>query len=72
MTRLTAAHRSLPLGTRLRVMNLENGRIVRVRVNDRGPFVAGRVLDLSHGAARALDMVERGVVPVKFGIIEEH
>ena len=72
MTRLTAAHRTLPIGTRLRVMNLENGRIVRVRVNDRGPYVAGRVLDLSREAARALGMVERGVVPVKFDIIQEH
>jgi rare lipoprotein A len=71
MARLTAAHRTLPLGTRLQVMNLENGRIVRVRVNDRGPYVAGRVLDLSYGAARALEMVERGVVPVKFAIVEE-
>lgn len=72
MTRLTAAHRTLPLGTRLRVMNLENGRIVGVRVNDRGPYVAGRVLDLSHEAARALGMVERGVVPVRFDVIQEH
>jgi rare lipoprotein A len=69
MTRLTAAHRSLPLGTRLQVTNLENGRIVEVRVNDRGPYVAGRVLDLSHGAARVLDMVERGVVPVRIDVV---
>ena len=69
MTRLTAAHRTLPLGTRLRVVNLENGRTVRVRVNDRGPYVDGRVLDLSREAARALDMVERGVVPVKLEIL---
>ena len=70
MAQLTAAHRTLPLGTRLRVTNLENGRIVRVRVNDRGPYVDGRVLDLSHGAARVLDMVERGVVPVRLDIVE--
>jgi rare lipoprotein A len=69
MRRLTAAHRSLPLGTYLQVMNLENGRVVRVRVNDRGPYVDGRVLDLSLEAARALDMVERGVVPVRFDVI---
>jgi rare lipoprotein A len=69
MTELTAAHRTLPLGTRLRVTNLENGRVVRVRVNDRGPYVTGRVLDLSHEAARALDMVERGVTPVR--LVEE-
>jgi rare lipoprotein A len=69
MRRLTAAHRSLPLGTHLEVMNLENGRVVRVRVNDRGPYVDGRVLDLSLEAARALDMVERGVVSVRFDVI---
>ncbi len=72
MRQLTAAHRTLPLGTRLRVTNLANGRAVRVRVNDRGPYVGGRVLDLSHGAARALGMVERGVVPVQLDVIGEH
>jgi rare lipoprotein A len=72
MMQLTAAHRTLPLGTRLRVTNLENGRMVRVRVNDRGPYVDGRILDLSLGAARALDMVERGVVPVRLDIIAKH
>jgi rare lipoprotein A len=69
MTQMTAAHRTLPLGTRLRVTNLENGRIVRVRVNDRGPYVAGRILDLSHEAARLLGMVERGVTPVRLDIV---
>jgi rare lipoprotein A len=72
MMQLTAAHRTLALGTRLRVTNLENGRMVRVRVNDRGPYVDGRILDLSLGAARALDMVERGVVPVRLDIIAIH
>lgn len=71
MRQLTAAHRTLPLGTRLRVANLENGRIVRVRVNDRGPYVTDRILDLSYGAARALDMVERGVARVRLEITEE-
>jgi rare lipoprotein A len=71
MAQLTAAHRTLPFGTRLRVVNLENGRIVRVRVNDRGPYLDGRVLDLSRGAARALAMVERGVVPVRWEIIRK-
>jgi rare lipoprotein A len=52
------------------VTNLENGRIVRVRVNDRGPYVTGRVLDLSHGAAQRLDMVERGVVSVRLDRID--
>lgn len=51
---MTAAHRSLPFGTRLQVTNLKNGRTVNVRVNDRGPFIAGRVLDLSTGAAAAI------------------
>jgi rare lipoprotein A len=53
---LTTAHRTLPFGTRLRVTNPKNGRSVTVRVNDRGPFVKGRVLDLSQGAARAIGM----------------
>ncbi len=52
----TAAHRSLPLGTRVRVTNLANGRSVVVRINDRGPFVRGRAIDVSYGAARALGM----------------
>ena len=68
-TRYTAAHRSLPLGTRLRVTNLENGRVVRVRVNDRGPYVAGRVLDLSQEAARDLGMVEQGLARVQLDVI---
>jgi peptidoglycan lytic transglycosylase len=59
--RLTCAHRSLPLGSRVRVTNLLNGRTVLVRINDRGPYVDGREIDLSLAAARALDMVERGV-----------
>jgi rare lipoprotein A len=69
MGELTAAHRTLPLGTHLRVTNLENGRMVRVRVNDRGPYVDGRVIDLSRAAARSLDMVERGVVPVRLDVV---
>jgi rare lipoprotein A len=68
-TRYTAAHRTLPIGTRLRVTNLENGRVVRVRVNDRGPYVAGRILDLSQEAARTLGMVERGVVMVQLDVV---
>ena len=68
--RFTAAHRTLPLGTRLRVTNLENGRTIRVRVNDRGPYVAGRVLDLSQAAAGALGMVEEGVVWVQLDVID--
>jgi peptidoglycan lytic transglycosylase len=69
-TGYTAAHRTLPLGTRVRVTNVDNGRVVRVRVNDRGPYVAGRVVDLSEEAARALGMVERGVVRVQLDVIQ--
>jgi rare lipoprotein A len=60
MNKLTAAHRSLPFGTKLLVKNLENGQSVRVIVNDRGPYREGRILDLSHAAARKLDMVTKG------------
>ncbi|MDX8527195.1 septal ring lytic transglycosylase RlpA family protein [Mesorhizobium sp. MSK_1335] len=57
---LTAAHRTLPFGTRLRVTNKDNGRSVVVRINDRGPFVKGRVLDLSRGAAGQLGFIGSG------------
>ena len=70
MDALTAAHRELPLGTILDVENLENGRTVRVRVNDRGPYIRGRVLDLSRGAARKLDMVNKGLAKVELRVIE--
>ncbi|HEY3446284.1 MAG TPA: septal ring lytic transglycosylase RlpA family protein [Myxococcales bacterium] len=62
---LTCAHRTFAFGTRLEVTNLENGRSVEVVVNDRGPFVRGRVIDLSMKAARELGMVGRGVVRVR-------
>ena len=62
---LTAAHRTLPFGTCLRVVNLENGRAVQVRVNDRGPYAAGRILDVSETAANALGMRGRGVTRVR-------
>ena len=62
---LTAAHRTLPLGTRVRVTNTRNGRSVEVRINDRGPYGGhGRIIDLSEAAARRLDMIAAGVVPV--------
>jgi len=61
---LTAAHRFLPLGTKVRVTNLHNGRSVLVTINDRGPYIRGRALDLSLGAARELGMVGRGVADV--------
>ena len=65
---LTAAHRTLPFGTRLRVTNVANGQTVTVRVNDRGPFVAGRVVDVSHAAAEALGMIDRGITKVKLEV----
>jgi len=62
---MTAAHPSLPLGTRLRVINLANGRSVVVRVTDRGPFVCGRMIDVSTAAARSLGMVQSGTARVQ-------
>lgn len=64
MYAMTAAHKTLPLGTQIVVINRQTGRRIRVRVNDRGPFVAGRIVDLSLAAARALGSAEAGVVPV--------
>lgn len=61
----TAAHKTLPFGTKVKVINLNNGKKVRVRINDRGPFVEGRNIDLSRRAARKIDMLDYGVVPVK-------
>lgn len=66
---LTAAHRTLPLGTRLRVTNLANGRSVIVRINDRGPFVRSRLIDVSLGAARKIEMVRSGKAQVRLEII---
>ena len=71
MNALTAAHRTLPLGTRLRVTNLTNGRSVDVRVNDRGPAIRGRIIDLSRGAAAALDAVAAGVFPVELTLVDQ-
>ena len=67
---LTAAHPTLPFGTRLRVTNVATGRSVTVRVNDRGPYVAGRVVDVSYSAANALGMVGTGVAKVKLDVVE--
>lgn len=66
---VSAAHRSLPLGTVVDVTNERNGRVVRVRINDRGPFVAGRIVDLSKGAASAIGSVVDGVVPVSLRVV---
>ena len=65
----TAAHRSLPFGTRLRVTNLQNGRRVVVVVNDRGPYVRGRIVDLSPAAARRLGIIERGLARVRIEVV---
>ncbi|MDB5524143.1 MAG: rare lipoprotein [Rhizobium sp.] len=67
--RLTAAHRSLRFGTKLRVTNNRNGRAVIVRINDRGPFIRGRVLDLSRAAANSIGMVKSGTAKVCYEII---
>ena len=67
---LTAAHRTLPFGTRVRVTNLENGRSVVVRINDRGPFAEGRVIDVSEAAARALGMIDQGLARVRVDRLE--
>src|ERR1700760_3680993 len=67
---LTAAHPTLPFGTKLRVTNTTTGKSVTVRVNDRGPYVPGRVVDVSYSAARELGMVGRGVAPVKLDVVQ--
>lgn len=67
---LTAAHPKLPMGTRIRVTNIDNGRSVIVRVNDRGPYADDRIVDLSRRAARKLRMIEDGVTDVKLQILE--
>ena len=71
MYKMTAAHRVLPLGTVIRVTHLTNGRRVVVKVNDRGPFVEGRVLDLSFAAALELEMVAAGSAEVMIEIVQE-
>ncbi len=67
---MTAAHPTLPLGSYVRVTNLRNGRAVVVKVNDRGPIVQGRIIDLSYGAARALEFQERGLQKVRLDIVK--
>jgi rare lipoprotein A len=68
---LTAAHRTLPFNTVVKVTNQDNGRDVEVRINDRGPFIEGRVIDLSLRAAREIDMVRAGIAPVRLQILKE-
>jgi len=67
---LTAAHRTLPFGTRVRVTNLQNGRSTVVRINDRGPYIRGRIIDLSYAAAIQLGMHRQGVVQVRVEILD--
>lgn len=69
MREMTAAHRTLPFGTHVRVTNLRNGRAVVVRITDRGPYVRGRVLDVSYAAARRLGLVRSGTARVSMEII---
>lgn len=69
MHKLTAAHRTLPFGTRLLVTNLRNGSTVEVRVNDRGPIVPGRIIDLSYAAAEELGAVSEGTFPVRIQVM---
>lgn len=72
MTAYTAAHRKLPLGSLVRVVNLTNGKSVQVRINDRGPYVSGRMLDLSQAAARELGMIDAGTSAVQIEVIGNH
>ena len=69
MLGLTAAHQQIPFNTLVRVTNLANGRTATVRINDRGPFMKGRILDLSYGAARALGASGTGVIPVRIEVV---
>jgi rare lipoprotein A len=71
MEKLTAAHRTLPFDTWVRVENLKNDKSVEVRIIDRGPFVDGRIIDLSHAAARAIDLIGPGTGPVRMIVIRE-
>ena len=69
METMVAAHRTLPFGTEVRVVDLDNGKTVDVRIIDRGPFVAGRIIDLSHAAAEAIDMIGPGLARVRLDIL---
>ena len=69
---MTAAHLTLPMGSYVRVTNLRNGRSVVVRVNDRGPIVPGRIIDLSYGAAQALEFRQRGLQRVRLDLVNPH
>jgi rare lipoprotein A len=71
MHKYTAAHKTLPFGTRLRVTNLRNGRQTLVRINDRGPYVVGREIDLSYVAARDIGILEKGLEKVRLEILSK-
>jgi rare lipoprotein A len=68
---MTAAHKTLPFNTMVRVTNLRNGKSVIVRINNRGPYIRGRIIDMSWEGAKAIDMVKAGVVPVKVEVLRE-
>jgi rare lipoprotein A len=68
---MTAAHRTLPFGTWVRVHDLDNSKSVDVRINDRGPFVDGRIIDISHAAARAIEMIGPGIANVRLEIMSQ-
>jgi rare lipoprotein A len=67
---MTAAHRTLPFGTKVKVTNLWNGRSAIVRINDRGPFHGNRIIDLAHGAAQNLGLVASGVAQVRLEVVQ--
>ena len=70
MYKVSAAHKTLPLGTRVKVTNLNNGKLIRLTINDRGPFKKGRILDLSYKAAQKLGFVNEGTTKVRIDVIK--
>jgi len=70
-TKFTAAHKTLPLGTKARVVHLKNGKSVEVMINDRGPYIDGRIIDLSRAAAHELGIIDKGVAQVRIELLEE-
>ncbi len=69
MYRVSAAHKTYPLGTRVKVTNMENGKSIRLTINDRGPYVKGRIIDLSYKAARKIGFVNQGTTKVRIDVI---
>jgi len=69
MYKMTAAHRTLPFGSKVKVTSIENKKSVVVRINDRGPFTKGRIIDLSYSAAKKIDMIKKGVVKVRIEVL---